>query len=65
MIWYDMALAQSVTMTKELKELFVKLDFEREEVKTLSFNVSTEYESYQAKLFTLLDIRLFDQKYPK
>ena len=36
-------------MTKELKDLFIKLDFEREEVKTLSFNVSTEYESYQAK----------------
>ena len=46
---YDMALAQSAAMTEELKELFSKLDFQREEVKTLSFNVSTEYESYQAR----------------
>lgn len=46
---YDMAVAQSAAMTEALKDLFAKLDFAREEVKTLSFNVSTEYESYQAE----------------
>ena len=46
---YDMAVAQSAAMTEEVKDLFAKLDFERDEVKTLSFNVTTQYESYQAK----------------
>lgn len=46
---YDMAVAQSAAMTEEVKELFVKLDFGRDEVKTLSFNVTTQYESYQAE----------------
>ena len=46
---YDKALEQSATMTDAFKELFVKMDFKRDDVKTLSFNVDTEYESYQAK----------------
>ena len=46
---YDAALAESANMTEHLKEMFSDLGFERENIKTLSFNVSAEYESYQAK----------------
>ena len=45
---YDAALAESANMTEYLKQIFSDLGFEREDIKTLSFNVSTEYESYQA-----------------
>ncbi len=41
---YDKAVAQSAAMTDELKDLFAKLDFERDELKTLGFNVNAEYE---------------------
>lgn len=44
---YDMALEQSANMTEELKNLFVGLDFQKDDLKTLSFHVSAEYESYQ------------------
>ena len=46
---YDGALEESANMTEYLKQMFSELGFEREDIKTLSFNVSTEYESYQAK----------------
>ena len=46
---YDAALAESANMTEYLKQIFSDLGFEMEDIKTLSFNVSTEYESYQAK----------------
>ena len=46
---YDGALEESANMTEYLKQMFSDLGFEREDIKTLSFNVSTEYESYQAK----------------
>ena len=44
---YDMALEQSATMTEELKNLFVGLGFQKDDLKTLAFHVSAEYESYQ------------------
>lgn len=34
-------------MTEELKNLFTKFDFEKSDLKTLSFNIDTEYESYK------------------
>ena len=46
---YDVALEESTEMTEHLKQMFSDLGFDREDIKTLSFNVSTEYESYQAK----------------
>lgn len=46
---YDMALEESAKMTGNLKKIFADLGFEREDIKTLCFNISTEYESYQAK----------------
>ena len=46
---YDEALAESANMTEHLNRIFSDLGFEGEDIKTLSFNVSTEYESYQAK----------------
>lgn len=46
---YDLTVGQSAAMTEELKELFVKQNFEPEELKTVSFNISAEYEEYQAK----------------
>ena len=45
---YDAALAESAHKTEHLKQMFSDLGFEREDIKTLSFNVSAEYESYQA-----------------
>ena len=46
---YDAALAESASMTEYLKKIFSDLGFDKEDIRTLSFNVSTEYESYQAK----------------
>ncbi|MDE6221892.1 MAG: SIMPL domain-containing protein, partial [Lachnospiraceae bacterium] len=46
---YDAALAESANMTEYLKQIFSELGFEKEAVKTLGFNVSAKYESYQAK----------------
>ena len=46
---YDAALAESAHMTEDLKQMFSDLGFDREDIKTLNFNVSAEYESYQAK----------------
>ena len=46
---YDKAMAKSATMTEELKDIFLKLGFEKNEVKTLNFNVNAEYENYQEK----------------
>ncbi len=46
---YDVALAESANMTEHLKQMFSDLGFEGENIKTLSFYVSAEYESYQAK----------------
>ena len=46
---YDKAMAKSATMTEELKDMFLKLGFEKNEVKTLNFNVNAEYENYQEK----------------
>ena len=44
---YDRALEQSAAMTEELKNLFVGLGFQKDDLKTLAFHVSAEYESYQ------------------
>lgn len=46
---YDAALAESANMTEYLKQIFSDLGFESEDIKTLRFSVSAEYESYQAK----------------
>lgn len=46
---YDETLQHSAEDTESLKDLLEGLGFAREEVKTLSFNVNTRYESYQAK----------------
>ena len=46
---YDAALEESAHMTEYLKQMFSDLGFDREDIKTLNFNVSAEYESYQAK----------------
>lgn len=46
---YDMTLDESAKMAEKLKKLFVDLGFEAEDIKTLSFHVNTEYESYQEK----------------
>ena len=46
---YDASLAESANMTEHLKQMFSDLGFERDDIKTLSFNVNAEYESYQAK----------------
>ena len=44
---YEKALAQSTEQVEILKDCFEKLGFQRTDLKTLSFNVDTEYESYQ------------------
>ncbi len=46
---YDMAVEQSAQMTEKIKDLFEGLDFDRDAVKTLYFNISAEFENYQAK----------------
>ncbi len=46
---YDKSVEESAVMTEQIKDLFEKMDFERESIKTISFNISAEYESYQAR----------------
>lgn len=44
---YEATLRLSTELTELLKDLFEELGFERKDLKTLYFNVDTEYESYQ------------------
>lgn len=44
---YEKTLQDSAKMTDKLKNLFVEFDFEKSDLKTLSFNIDTEYESYK------------------
>lgn len=44
---YDETLKVSTEHTEMLKDVFEKLGFDRKALKTLYFNVDTEYESYQ------------------
>lgn len=44
---YEKTLEQSTVQVEILKDCFEKLGFQRTDLKTLSFNVDTEYESYQ------------------
>lgn len=44
---YDETLKCSAEMTEELKNLFAAFGFEKSDLKTLSFNIGTEYEDYK------------------
>ncbi len=44
---YDKTLKRSAEMTEELKNLFENFGFEKSDLKTISFNIDTEYESYK------------------
>lgn len=46
---YDETLQKSSEIVELLKDLVEKQGYERNELKTLYFNIDTEYESYQAK----------------
>ena len=46
---YDETLRKSSDCVEILKNLIEKLGYERKELKTLYFNIDTEYESYQAR----------------
>lgn len=46
---YDEALRESVTRKAEMNERLAAVGFEKKDLKTLYFNVDTEYERYQAK----------------
>lgn len=46
---YEETLEQSTIQVEMLKDCFEKLGFARTDLKTLRFNVDTEYESYQGK----------------
>lgn len=46
---YGKILEQSSKDTEEIKDILEKQGFERNDVKTLLFNVDTRYESYQTK----------------
>ena len=46
---YGEALRRSAEDTEKIKDLLTELGFARTDLKTLSFNVDTEYESYQVK----------------
>ncbi len=46
---YEAALEHSSTEMEQLRDCFEALGFERKALKTLSFHVDTEYESYQAE----------------
>ena len=46
---YDETLRKSSDCVEILKDLIEKLGYERKELKTLYFNIDTEYESYQAR----------------
>lgn len=44
---YEETLEQSTVQVEMLKDCFEKLGFQRTDLKTLNFNIDTEYESYQ------------------
>lgn len=44
---YDDTIEKSAKMTGQLKDSLRTLGFEKKDIKTLSFNINTEYESYQ------------------
>ncbi len=46
---YGEALRRSAEDTEKIKDLLTELAFARTDLKTLNFNVDTEYESYQVK----------------
>ena len=46
---YGEALRRSAEDTEKIKDLLTELGFARTDLKTLNFNVDTEYESYQEK----------------
>ena len=46
---YDDTLRKSSDCVEILKDLIEKMGYERKELKTLYFNIDTEYESYQAR----------------
>lgn len=46
---YEESLVKSSEATEELKNLIEKLGFERKDLKTVFFNIDTEYDSYQDK----------------
>lgn len=46
---YDTAVAESADRKQDMNALFAALGFEKSDLKTLSFNVDTQYESYQDK----------------
>ena len=46
---YGEALRRSAEDTEKIKDLLTELGFVRTDLKTLNFNVDTEYESYQVK----------------
>lgn len=46
---YDETLRKSSDCVEILKDLIEKMGYERKELKTLYFNIDTEYENYQAR----------------
>lgn len=46
---YEVTLSQSSNTTKILKDLFVSFGFQKDELKTNSFDIDTKYESYKSK----------------
>jgi len=46
---YEAAIRKSAEHSKEVREAFIRLGFKAEDLKTQSFRVDTEYESYQDK----------------
>lgn len=46
---YGETLRRSSDCVEILKDLIEKLGYERKELKTLYFNIDTEYENYQAR----------------
>ena len=46
---YDELLKRSSSATNEVKELLEKIDFERKNIKTKSFDINIEYDSYRDK----------------
>lgn len=46
---YDETMRMSAEQTEIVKDCFEKLEFQRSDVKTMSFNIDTDYEGYQAR----------------
>ena len=46
---YEVTLSQSSETTKILKDLFISLGFEKDDLKTRSFDIDTKNESYKSK----------------